>query len=62
MFRLQIDTSNAAFDPPGPELARILRTVADRFEAGDIDHQSTALFDSNGNFVGGYQLSEGMTS
>src|ERR1022692_4705839 len=37
MFKLQMDTDNAAFgdDDKGPEVARILREIAERIEDGD---------------------------
>ncbi len=55
MLRIEIDTSNAAFDDnPGPELARILRTVI-----ADIEYvvpEQGYLRDVNGNTVGEYQF------
>lgn len=64
-FKLNVHTDNAAFcdeetgDPaPASELARILRKVADRVEAGeDISHYLT-IFDANGNDVGRFALKE----
>ena len=57
VFRLQVRTDSAAFeDDPAPELARILRDVAGRIEAGqDIGHYLT-IHDVNGNPVGQYAL------
>ena len=52
MFKLEIETSGAAFDDPaGYEIARILRDIADIIEGthGDWTHVVT---DSNGNSVG----------
>jgi len=50
MFRLDIAVENSAFEPvPGPEVARILRAVADRVERGE---ESGKLNDINGNKVG----------
>lgn len=49
---LTIDTDNAAFEGEsfGPEVARMLREVADELEGG---RQATwRLFDSNGNACG----------
>lgn len=48
-----IDTENAAFDGArDTEVARILRSVANRLDAGeDFSHYLT-LFDANGNDVG----------
>ena len=57
MFTLKIETGNAAFEPAGPELARILRKLADEVEniyaAGDRGGSGT-LRDFNGNTVGTY--------
>ena len=55
-LNLSIDTTNAAFDGDdrGPELARILRELADRLEDGRFGPMDTAapLRDINGNRVG----------
>ena len=49
---ISIDTGNAAFnDEPATEIARILRDLAARFEAGG-DLTSTLLRDINGNVCG----------
>lgn len=57
-FRLFIDTDNDAFNPdPGPELARLLRKIADRIEDDVPDHYRTIL-DINGNDVGRYAVKE----
>jgi hypothetical protein len=57
MFSLEIDTGNAAFeDSPGAEVARILRVVAERIEAGEDG--VIALMDANGNKVGLADLSD----
>jgi hypothetical protein len=54
MFRLEIETSNAAFeDGAATETARILRAVAKRIEQGDLAGEA---WDSNGNRVGTYEL------
>lgn len=56
-FTLKVDTDNAAFaDDPAPELARILRLVAERIEAGDEFHYYQTIRDANGNDVGRYAL------
>ncbi len=66
-FTLRIKTSNAAFrdenvddedsdvhaDAARQEVARILRSIADRIDAGD---DSGTIHDSNGNSVGRYDL------
>ena len=56
MFKLEIRTGNAAFDENDayPELARILRDVANRLEYQD--EQGTCR-DANGNVVGKWSLS-----
>lgn len=60
MFRLEIQTDNAAFDMFNFEfeVARILRAAAHAFYNGE--HQG-ALLDSNGNKVGSfeYHIEEG---
>jgi hypothetical protein len=55
MFRLTIHTDSAAFDGAdcGPELARILRGLADRLESG-TGIPLGVLRDVNGNKVGGW--------
>lgn len=57
-FRLTINTDNSAFsgDDYGPELARILRNIAQRLEdAGSIpDGIDCGILDSNGNRCGYY--------
>lgn len=51
-FRLEIKTTNAAFEEdPGPELARLLREAADKVENGTV---TGILHDYNGNRVGEY--------
>lgn len=57
MFKVRIETKNAAFDSDDEggeakrvEVARILRELADRFEQGS--EASIPLFDANGNKVG----------
>ena len=55
MFKLQMDTDNAAFgdDDKGPEVARILREIAERIEDGD---ESGTCRDINGNTCGAWQF------
>lgn len=56
-FVLNIDCGNAAFDPdPVPEVARILREVADRLESGAFPRNSVNVRDINGNTVGTFRL------
>lgn len=53
MFKLSIETANAAFEPDKQtEIARILRDIADRLE-GD-GHLHGSCYDYNGNVVGDY--------
>lgn len=53
MFRLKIDTKNAAFDPePVVEIQRILNQLLEELET----HKEGFIFDSNGNNVGSYKL------
>lgn len=56
MFRIHIETDNAAFDPDAaPEVARILRELADRLtdHADMNDHVvRLPLRDVNGNGIG----------
>jgi hypothetical protein len=64
MFKLSIDTDNAAFDQDMiyPEVARLLRAVAAKIEAGDLDiygESEMRLFDTNGNRVGKAEFDEG---
>lgn len=59
MFKLEIDTGNAAFDEDnggaGEEIARILKAVADKVADGYTEGPCT---DFNGNRVGRWYLSE----
>lgn len=55
MFRIEIDTGNAAFeDVPGYEVARILRDLAERLT--DASTGEGAVMDVNGNEVGTWEL------
>jgi len=52
-FTLNIDIENAAFEPDAaPELARLLREIADRIESGSI---AGKIRDYNGNHVGSFK-------
>lgn len=64
MFRLTIQTDNAAFheddgtptfEARGAEVARILRAVADRAEAGSCEGR---CIDANGNKVGEWEMTQ----
>lgn len=64
-FEVQINVENAAFydeddnRAPGPELARILRALADRVEESELrSGDLLRLFDVNGNRVGYYTFTE----
>lgn len=53
-FEASIKMDNAAFeDAPASELARILRAIAARVEAGDFDGKAV---DANGNKVGSWAV------
>lgn len=52
MFDLSFDTANAAFDyEPASEVARILRDIAQRVEAGA---DCGTIRDHNGNTIGNW--------
>lgn len=54
MFKLEIETTNAAFDPyPSDEVARLLDSVFRRVSAGE---DSGSLLDYNGNKVGYFKF------
>lgn len=55
MFHVKFDTDNAAFADGDciHEIARILRDVTSRLEAGNPEG---SIYDSNGNKVGEYRL------
>lgn len=54
MFKLEIETTNEAFDPyPEHELAEILRNTIDVLMMGD---ERGSLFDTNGNKVGKFEF------
>ena len=63
-FKLSVNCGNAAFcegDTPtpesaAPELARILRAIADRIESGDTFDTFRNCSDINGNIVGTFAL------
>lgn len=58
MFKLKIETGNAAFEGENkiPEIKRILHAAIDKLEDGNIEAQ---LMDSNGNSAGSYTLTKG---
>lgn len=53
-YSVLINTESAAFEDVGPELARILRKLADHLEAGTayVDGDPFPMFDTNGNKCG----------
>lgn len=55
MFKIEFATDNAAFEGCAPEVARILRAVADLVEDGAT---SGLARDFNGNAVGSWELTE----
>lgn len=55
MFKLEIETANAAFEgDPTEEIALILDGLLDRLRY--TDYRTGSLFDSNGNRVGSWTL------
>ncbi len=54
-FAMDIQTDNAAFEEPGPEIARILRAIADEVENGN---EYADIHDTNGNTVGRWLLGD----
>lgn len=57
MFKLKIETDNAAFeDNPKEEIARLLKGVIDILEARGEDYGK--LYDINGNPVGEFKLTQ----
>jgi len=61
MFKLEIETGNAAFGPTvldrNAEIARLLRKAADRIDAnGNTMPESGKLMDLNGNSCGRWTL------
>lgn len=63
MFRIEIETGNAAFLPDaGPEVARLLRELADRLDGDDLPRYtpgaSGGTRDLNGNTVLRWEWSE----
>lgn len=58
-FHLHITAENAAFgEEPAGEIARILREVANRIEAGENIDKYRNLHDLNGNVVGVFALKD----
>lgn len=55
MVTIKFSTANEAFDVPGPEIARILRTIAYRVEDGA---REIKLLDANGNTVGTFKYTD----
>ncbi len=56
-FTMAISCGNDAFFPdPVPEVARLLREVADRLESGEDASSPLVLRDVNGNDVGRFYL------
>jgi hypothetical protein len=55
MLRLNIETDNAAFEVPAPELARLLHEAGERIQDGET---SGSLYDVNGNQVGAFELED----
>lgn len=62
-FALSMDMDNDAFrEDTGPEVARILRDVASTVEHWNLEPgDSRFAYDSNGNKVGEWEVTEGPT-
>lgn len=68
-FTLKIDTDNAAFHgdggpQPAPEIARILRLIADSLTLSDIPldgDERQPVRDCNGNTVGSWEYNQEVT-
>jgi len=58
VFTLKFDTNNAAFDGDdlAPEIARILRSIADKVEHVALSGFCETARDINGNDIGRYSL------
>jgi hypothetical protein len=56
-FHLQMTCDNAAFEEPGPEIARILEKLARHVSSGFFDTDCGILMDENGNAVGSWDWS-----
>ena len=58
MINIKIETDNAAFDNryKATDVARILRTIADRISGEDDINASIGVMDSNGNRCGSYEV------
>ena len=52
MFRIELNTDNAAFEDKYEEVAAILYAIANRLSSTTCDREDIALRDSNGNTVG----------
>lgn len=53
MIKIKINTNDAAISEDPTEIARILRDLADKFEAQSLTHlHNLELFDVNGVHVG----------
>lgn len=53
---MDIKMDNAAFDPPGDELSRLLRKAADQIEGRGVYANEQPVHDINGNNVGNYKI------
>jgi len=55
MVAIKFSTTNDAFSVPGPEIARILRRLAEIAEQGITQHR---IMDANGNTVGTFNYKQ----
>jgi hypothetical protein len=64
MFKLEIETGNAAFfdangfDVSEVELPHILRALADKIEKSGLDYVARTVRDVNGNTIGTYKYTD----
>lgn len=57
IFQLEIALKGEAFSPdPGPELIRLVRSVADKLEADPLASSSGGVKDLNGNRCGSWWI------
>jgi hypothetical protein len=54
-FTVQMTCDNAAFEEPGPEVARILLELSRKVAGGFFDRDCGLLIDENGNEVGAWE-------
>jgi len=58
MFTVKFNTANEAFEEPATEIARILRAIANKVEAGIDIGDAKPIADINGNIIGQFKWKE----